>query len=150
MKKSLIISIIVTAIVVGGGAFYGGTLYQKSQTATATATATAAAGARGAYAGAGRTGASAGGLTTGSVLNKSGNSLSVESRDGSSKVVFVASSTSIGMMTAGTLDDVTTGANVIVTGTSNSDGSITATSIQIRPLTPPPSTAPATGATSTQ
>ncbi|MFZ2803911.1 MAG: hypothetical protein WA001_01685 [Patescibacteria group bacterium] len=147
MKGSHIAGIILGIVIVGGGAFYGGTIYAKSTQPAARAGRTGAAGSfagRGTFGGgAGGAGGAAGGLTTGTVASKDANSITVSGRDGSSKVVLYSTSTTIGKMTAGTIDDVTQGANVTVMGAANSDGSITAASIQLRPAMP--TGAPASG-----
>ncbi|OIO07392.1 hypothetical protein CO115_00755 [Candidatus Falkowbacteria bacterium CG_4_9_14_3_um_filter_36_9] len=58
-------------------------------------------------------------------------------RDGGSKIVFLSDSTSIGKTTDGTVADLEAGKQVTINGKDNSDGSVTAQSIQIRPNLPP-------------
>ena len=132
-KTNKIISGIVILLVVGGGAFYFGMNYGKSQ-AAATATA-----ARAGFAGrTGRTSASGAGFTTGTIISKDSSSITLQlpANTGGSKIIFYSNATQIGEMTSGTPKDLTTGTTVSVTGTTNSDGSVTANSIQIRPNTP--------------
>jgi len=141
MKSSHIAAIVLGVVIVGGGAFYGGTLYAKgTQPPRGSGNRTFAqgfpqggSGALGAGLG-GR--AAGGGFTNGEVVSKDDKSVTVKGRDGSSKVIFYSTSTTIGKMTSGTIDDLTQGTNVMVVGTTNSDGSITANSIQLRPDMP--------------
>ena len=124
-KKILIIAIIVL-IVVGGGAFYGGVLYQKSQTP--------ARGNLQAFNRTGRTGTAGGNFVTGSVIAKDATSITLQlPGNAGSKIVFYSGTTQISKMASGTPDDLANGTNVTITGTANSDGSVTAQNIQIRP-----------------
>lgn len=127
--------LIAVAVVIMGGSFYGGMAYAKTSTKGSASSfrqgmpngITGRQGAVGARMG------GAGGFTTGEVVSKNANGFTVKLRDGGSKIVITASSTAIGKMTQGSMDDVTDGTSVVVSGTSNSDGSITATTVQIRP-----------------
>ncbi|HWQ99356.1 MAG TPA: plastocyanin/azurin family copper-binding protein [Candidatus Methylomirabilis sp.] len=134
MQSKHIGSFLVVAIVVGGLGFYGGTVYaKKSQTGQRPA------GIRNGQTGQGFQvrgpggAGSGGGFTAGEVMQKDGNSITLKLRDGGSKIVFYSSSTTVGKMSAGSMDDVTHGANVTVTGNTNPDGSVAASAVQIRP-----------------
>lgn len=131
--------IIVTALVIAGGSFYGGMVFAKSATKSGAAGLNQArqfGGAAGMGAARGqqvaRMGGAGGGLSTGEVISKTATGFTIKLRDGGSKVVLIASSTSIGKMASGSIDDVAEGTGIVVTGTSNADGSITATTVQIR------------------
>lgn len=129
MKKSALVSIIIIALlVVGGGAFYGGMVYSKSQNSARQFGAANLQGFRN------RTGAGGSSLTSGSVLSKDGTSITLQlPNNGGSKIIFYSGTTQINKMAAGTPDDLSAGTNVSITGTTNSDGSVTAQNIQIRP-----------------
>ena len=129
-----LIGAIVGVIIIAGGAFYGGMVYAKSQTPARGAFATGGTFTRGTGA-AGATGArGGGGFTAGQIISNSGTSISIQQQNGSSsEIVLIGPSTQILKSAAGTANDLTQGTQVTVTGTSNSDGSLTATSIQIRP-----------------
>ena len=134
-----VISIIIAVIVVAGLGFYAGMQYGKS-------TSTPAgfgnrSGQMGQFAG-GRTGGqggarAGGGFINGDVVAKDATSITVQAKDGTgSKFVFFATSTQIMKTSSGSLSDLTIGKTVMVQGTANSDGSVTAQSIQVRPAMP--------------
>lgn len=81
----------------------------------------------------GRQGDSFGGMAVGEILSKDATGITIKLRDGGSRIVFVASSTQILKSTGGSADDLAVGSSVSVTGTSNTDGSVTAISVQIQP-----------------
>ena len=131
MKKSATITILVIlAIIIAGGSFYGGMLYSKSQSSAASATLRAGfAGMRG-----NRTGAAGSGFTSGTIIAKDSTSITLQlPGTAGSKIIFYSDTTQIAKTTSGTANDLTTGTTVNVTGTTNSDGSVTAQNIQIRP-----------------
>lgn len=135
MKSAHIGAIVLGLALVGGGAFYGGTLYAKSSTGGGAGSGrTGAPGGRGTFQFTGGPGGRGGmNFTNGEVVTKDDTSLTLKMMDGGSKVVFLSASTTVSKMTTGTLDDVSEGTNVSVNGTMNSDGSITASMIQLRP-----------------
>jgi hypothetical protein len=73
------------------------------------------------------------GGTAGQVLSFSGGTMTIKMTDGSTKLVLVGSSTAILKTAQGSAADLSAGTEVVVGGTPNSDGSVTAQSIQIRP-----------------
>jgi preprotein translocase subunit YajC len=125
MKNKIIV--IVLLIVVAGGGFYFGVQNGKAS-ATAAATAARASFTRGA----GGT-ARAGGAVTGQVVSVDTNSLTISLASGSSQIIFFTAATPISKTVSGSVSDLTAGTNIMVAGTTNSDGSESATSIQIRP-----------------
>jgi hypothetical protein len=136
MKRNQYIGVVVVLLIVAGGSFYAG----KSMASTAApARGQFAAGTGGAAGFAGRGGAAGargagGGFTAGQIISSSNGSISIKQQNGSStEIVLVSPATQILKTTTGSASDLTTGAQVTVTGTANSDGSLTATSVQIRP-----------------
>jgi len=69
----------------------------------------------------------------GQVLSMANDSMTVKMSDGSTKIVVLSESTAFMQSTKAALSDVKTGDTVNVVGTANSDGSVTATDIQINP-----------------
>ena len=134
--------LIVVAVIFAGGGFFGGIKYQASKT-PAVAARTGAAGAPGFAGRRGAGGAVAGSFINGSVLSVSGSTITVKLTSGGSQVAVLAPSTQYRKAVDGTSADVTVGSQVTITGTTNSDGSLTAQSVQIRTASStPPGTPP--------
>ena len=136
MKKTLLI-VIVVAVVVGAGAFYGGMKYGQSKiTANISRL-----GFQNGQMGVSGTGSlngtvgnrAGGGFVTGEIISKDDKSITVSIQNGGSKIVFFSDTTKITKSTDGLVGDLATGKEVQVTGTVNSDGSVTAQTIQLRP-----------------
>ena len=85
----------------------------------------------------GRTGAGQNGMvragTFGSILSIDTNSITVKLADGSTKIVLLSGSTTYSNTVSASQSDLKTGDNVVVSGTPNSDGSVTATNVQLNP-----------------
>jgi hypothetical protein len=127
MDKKIIIIAAVALIVVGGGAFYGGMLYGKKQAKSS------------GFAGGNfqtrinRPGTSGSNFISGDIISKDDTSITLKMQNNGSRIIFYSDATQINKFAAGTPADLSTGTSVSVTGTANSDGSVTAQSIQIRP-----------------
>jgi hypothetical protein len=142
-NKNIIITVVV-ALVVGGAGFFGGTVYEKSSLTSQGLLRSGgnsvqrgqAGGGQNRASGAGFRGSNGGGFISGQVTAKDDKSITVKSQDGSSKIVFFSDSTQIGKTAQGTSSDLNNGEQVMVNGTANSDGTIAAQNIQIRPNQP--------------
>lgn len=131
MKKKWIILICAGCAAL---AFYLGMLYEGSLAPTgfsgrgsfssSTLAGLAARGGAGSFAG--------GGVLTGQVLSMDAESMTVQLPNGNSEVVFYSSSTAVVVPTPSSISKVSSGADVTITGTQNSDGSFVAQSIQVR------------------
>ncbi len=142
MGKTNLVAVLAAAIIIaGGGGFYGGMQYEanKSPLADFQKNGTGAmrfqgAAGQGQGAGGGRMAArNSGGFVVGEILKKDDKTVTVKLSDGGSKTVYVADTTTVSKSVDGVKDDLTEGANIMVTGTANSDGSVLAEVIQIRP-----------------
>jgi len=78
-----------------------------------------------------------GGMVTGEVISQDEKSITVKVADGSSRIVILGDSTTYSQTQTAPKSDLKVGDKVGVFGTANSDGSVTATSIQLNP-TPTP------------
>lgn len=135
-NNTLIIACVLVAVVFGGGGFYGGMQYANAQRPSGAARFAGATGANaGQFAARGQNGqrGNFGGGASGQVVSKDDKSLTLSIMGGGSKVVYYSASTTVNKMAAGSLDDVAQGSNVMVVGSSNADGSVTASMIQLRP-----------------
>ena len=131
MKKEVVV-FLVLVIVVGVGAFFGGMKYQKSKSPSF----------------GGRFGQGALGEPNGSLRQRAGqnfspvngeitssdeNGITVRLQDGSSKIVVFSESTQFVKTEAGAKEDLIVGDKVMVVGTANSEGVVTAQNVQINP-----------------
>ena len=129
MKKNLfIVCLAGVGLVIAAAAFYSGTIYQKKQNASAR------------FGGQNlgvsiRSNRQGAGVNSGEVIAKDEKSITIKLVSGGSKIIFYSDTTQIGKFSSGTINDILVGSNVMINGTSNSDGSATAQSIQIRPAT---------------
>ena len=126
----IIVVAVILIIVAAAGGFFGGMMYQKSQ-----ASSFAAAGRGNFAARSGQAGQNTAAFrpVRGQVLSVTSNSLTVKMSDGSTKIVVLSASTAFAQSAKAALSDVKTGDTVNVVGTANSDGSVTATDVQINP-----------------
>lgn len=141
MNKSSIGLLVAVALVGSGAGFWGGMKYQQGQAPVrgqgqfAGGTFDGAQGAR-----AQRGGGS--GAAFGTILSKDADSVTIQlnapnststTAVAGSKIVLYNASTEIGKTVTGSASDLTVGESITVTGSANTDGSITAATIQIRP-----------------
>jgi len=152
-----IISLVVGGVVLAGISFYAGSQYANSKNQSALSQNTNSAlrsgnlGTRG--------GSRGGGSLNGQIVAKDATSFTVELRSvgqnggtaqvagtpvpQGSKIVFYTGQTNITKTVNGKITDLTVGEQVNVVGTANTDGSVTAQSVQIRPAMPvTPTTTP--------
>lgn len=133
MKNTPIVVWVLVAILVAGVAFFAGTKYQlRKQAATQTRQ-----GVNGIRSGPGGQFRNGGNAVNGEILTVDDKSISVKLPDGSSKVVLLSGSVTISKAAEGTKSDLKVGERVIVFGTTNSDGSVTATNISLNPAMRP-------------
>jgi hypothetical protein len=74
-----------------------------------------------------------GGSISGEILSIDAKSITVKSRDGGSRIIFLQASTTISRMTEMPVTDLKVGDQVSATGAANTDGSVNAQSVQLRP-----------------
>ena len=139
MSKSVnIVAGIFVALVFGGGGFYGGMTYQKSQM-PAFAQNGGQFGAGGGpgqgMPGAGMRGvAGANGQSrpvAGEIIEQDDNSITVKLPDGSSKIVMLSSKTEINKAASGVVGDLKKGEQVMAIGTEGSDGTLVAETVSL-------------------
>lgn len=147
MNRKFIVTTVIVFIVGGTAGFFGGMKYAQSKNAQGRNAFVAGlqnlspeerqqrlnqlqadGGRRGAL------GQGGGGFTRGEIIKKDENSITVKLPDGGSKIVIFSSSTGVGKTTEGTTSDLEVGNQVVVNGSANSDGSISAEIIQIQPM----------------
>jgi len=127
--------IIIVGVIIVGVAFYGGFVYGKSSTPSRGQFVSGQfPGNQNGLRGAGMMNGMNGGFTAGEIISKDATSVTIKMQDGSTKIALIASSTQVLKSSSGTLNDLVIGTNITITGTSNSDGSVTAQSVQIRPV----------------
>lgn len=135
IKKNQMVIGAVAGLVLLGASFWGGMSYARGHMARGNFSQFGQGGMGGQFAGrvAGSARGMAGGITAGEIIAKDSTSVTVKMADGSTRIVLVSGSTAVTKQVPGSADDLSIGAQVAVTGTANSDGSMTASAVQIRP-----------------
>jgi len=159
--KNKILLIVAVAVIAAGGAFYGGMIYAKKGTsgikgfsaqggaafggqdfgnlsAADRQARFAEMGQRAGGKGAARVGGAGGGMASGEILSKDDKSITLKLGESGTKIIFFSDTSEITKSVAGAAADLEVGKTVMVSGTANEDGSITAKTIQLRPATPQP------------
>lgn len=139
MKDKKIVGMIVIVLLVAGLSFLVGMKYGGSKSsASQLISRQGGFGQNG-----GRIARGGAGLVSGKVLSIDANSMTVElgnggpqGTQGGSKIVLFSPTTKIEKTVDGAVVDVVVGKQVMITGTANPDGSVSATSVQIRPTQP--------------
>jgi hypothetical protein len=124
-KSTIIISLILIAIV-----FYGG--YKYGQSNSSGAGLSQASGTTRQFAGRGSRNNAGGDLIRGGIIKKDAESLSIALPTGGSQIIWYSTSTEIQKTVPGRVDDLVIGGVVSISGQANSDGSLTAKTIQMR------------------
>lgn len=144
--KTILIALIVGAVGFGGGMYYDSTKTPASSTPTGGQARTGGAGGTGANFRAG--GRNAGGSTMGEILKSDAQSITIKLPNGGSQIIFFSDTTKLSKSVDATKDDLKVGQTIQINGTPNTDGSIAATTIQLRAALPTP-TIPGAAATAT-
>jgi hypothetical protein len=140
--KNQMIPMIILACACAVGGFFGGMKYQQAQKPSFGQFANGnRQGAGGMTAGNGRTQTTGTGTArtgfrpvAGDIVNSDDKSITVKMQDGSTKIVLVTTKTTINKASEATIVDLKTGEKVNVFGTENTDGSVTAQTIQLNPI----------------
>jgi len=137
MKNNKIVMAVAAVVLLGAG-FGVGYAFAKSQAPArgqffVNGQAANFAGRAGAAGNAAFKGGANGGFTAGQIISKDANGITIKMQDGSTKIILVGGSAQIMKQASGTLDDLSVGEEVTITGSANSDGSITAQTVSLRP-----------------
>lgn len=133
MKKRLSI-IIVSLVVVIGLSFYGGMSYATSKNSKQVPGNFNRVGMNIRPQGSRQ---ADGSFINGEIISQDDKSITIKLRDGGSKIVLLSASTTVSRLATSTIADLASGINVMINGTSNSDGSLSAQSIQLSPAFTP-------------
>lgn len=128
MNKDLIITVI-GVLIVAGLSFYCGIQYEKNSTPQKP---NAFQRQGGLAMNPNRQGQ--GGMVSGEIISKEGDSLTVKVGTGGSKIVLFSDKTKVYKSVDASADELANGTGVMVTGSPNQDGSVTAQMIQVRNL----------------
>ncbi|OGY40904.1 MAG: hypothetical protein A2Y82_03480 [Candidatus Buchananbacteria bacterium RBG_13_36_9] len=133
MKKNLPIFILLI-IIIAAGSFYGGMLYGKSQSRPGDFRNFMGKAPDGNFRGSAKV--TNQNFINGEILSMDDKSITVKIPDNGSKIIFYSQTTTVSKTVDGVISDLKVGDNIMASGESNSDGSVTAKTIQIRPQMP--------------
>jgi hypothetical protein len=141
MKKQLLLTIGIV-LLVGGIAFYVGMKYNQSAKSAVSGNGAyqqrtgSFNGTQRAISGSGQGLSGQGGLSSGEIISKDGNMLTIKLRNGGTALVLLSASTVVNKYSPGELNDLVVGDQVMVSGEKGADGSLSAKSVQIQPSAP--------------
>lgn len=128
MKQLSITTFIIVGAIISAVAFLAGTKYKESQR-------------QGFFGQTGnrqfmgrQPGLTGGRPVTGEIITADNKSVTVKLQDGISKIIILTDQTAISKSTQGSKTDLKQGEKIVVFGSQNSDGSITAQNVQLNPL----------------
>lgn len=147
MTKKIMLLASVAVILIGSGAFYGGSLYGKSQSAfpngfsgrNGTFPERNADGSmrsrdgQGQAAGSRDTNRGSQDSVFGEVLSKNDTSITVKTPNGGSRIVYVSDKTSVGVSDPAALANISAGQTIMASGTGSTEGALVAHMLQIYP-----------------
>lgn len=146
MKNTNLIIMILIGVIVLGAGFFGGMQYQKSQVPSFQF----GNGVNGQNFRQGmmnggsqqnnQTGRMMGrgnGAVRGEIINADDKTITVKLTDGSTKLVLIGSGSTVSQSVTATVKDLTVGKQVAVFGTANTDGSVTAQTLELNPRVQP-------------
>jgi hypothetical protein len=140
-KNKKLIMVVALLVVLMGGSFYGGYLFANSKTPKGMGFgAPNGSGFRtmGEQAGIGigsaaqRNNKVAGGMVNGEIISVDATGITVKTKEGSTRIVFLSEKSSVTKSVAVVVADLKVGDEVVVTGESNADGSVNGTTVQLR------------------
>ena len=145
MEKNKKIGLGVVGVIILIAVFYGGMVYGGNNVRASIASRGLGFG-QNTGSGMMRGNRTANGFTIGQIISKDATSITVQlvnggpntGTTGGSKIVFLDNNTKVTKSVDGTLSDLAIGTTVSITGTPNTDGSVSAQSVQIRPNIPTP------------
>lgn len=77
------------------------------------------------------------GAVRGEIINADDKTITVKLTDGSTKLVLIGSGSTVSQSVTATVKDLTVGKQVAVFGTANTDGSVTAQTLELNPRVQP-------------
>ena len=121
-------------LVVAGVAFFGGIKYQETKQPTMGQFGTRGGANRGAGGQGNQVNRAGFRPVTGTILSVDKGTMTVKLEDGSSKIVALPDSAAIDKSAPAAKSDLTVGTRVLVMGSTNTDGTLTAQTIQLNPI----------------
>lgn len=130
MEKNNLIITIVAVVIVGVLGFYGGMQYQKSQKGSFSGKSSAGPNMQGASVRQGD-GAVNNRPISGEITTVDDESITIKTQDTGSKIIIISDSTTINKTASGSKSDLSTGVQITVSGSENSDGTVSAQSVYV-------------------
>ncbi len=136
MNTKTIVGVLAVVVLVGGVSFYEGMQHGKGSNPRGNGGFVGQEGqfGRGMDRGMMRGNRTGGGPMAGEIIAKDDKSLTIKSLDGSSRIIFYSEETQATKSVSSSVSALVVGEQITVLGSANSDGSLTAQSIQVRPV----------------